>query len=334
MNEVKNEISINGMNLGSGQCIIGSKSSEYRGRLIVASSIEEANCDVRDYGSQVIWRNGCVQDAKGNILTPNLDCSFLLAGSWDHGIKTYYSGWAMIGDFILLYRDDFNDELSGLRLWDSNKNAGISGKTISFEEVWQIATPISEGRQLFNSEGGASRPSIHQESWEGCFQGCAVSAVRFIDALNSQGDSYNDAVMEARGKALDLVCKGSLDAALGAARIYMDGFGWRWLFPSVPAVPSQSLSDLMQSDCMDDWKRMKPLLTDLSGEERNLVQRHFLCLASKGNIQGDYDSLFSVVIGDQHGLIDFEKNGSNKVCHPDLMQEVKDAFSDLEKQDS
>lgn len=338
MSDIQNKLVIDGQGFGSGQCTLGVNSSEYRDRLIVAHSIEGATCDVRDFGYKITWRNGCVQDSKGNALTPQLDCSFVLATSLDHGTNTYYSGWAMLGDFIFLVgQKDFswesdNSTQIGVALWDFKKHADISGKEISFDEAWQLATLITKESSVY--DGLVPREGIHQDSYVGGFQEFVIRSVRFIDALNAQGNSYDDPVMEMRGKTFNIICDGSLDAVQDVARIYVDGFGWRWLFPGDPADPSKSLSALKQTDSINDWNRMKPLLKDLTEEERILVQRHFLSIAWIGSKQGNDAPQYSLLgryDGSQVALLRREKTPSNDVNHPDLFDDVKASFSNLDK---
>ena len=338
MSDIQNKLVIDGqaVGFGSGQCTLGVNSSEYRDRSIGAHSIEGATYKLRDYGYQITWRNCCVQDSKGNALTPELDCSFILAGDIDHGVNTYYCGWALLGDFIFLVgQKDFswesdNSTQIGVALWDYEKHADIAGSNIPVEEAWKLAAIIT--KESSASDGLVPRAGIHQETYEGVFQNGSIRAVRFIDALNSKGESYDDEVMEIRGKSLNIVCDGSLDVAQGVARIYVDGFGWRWLFPYEPADPSKSLSELMQTDSMHDWNRMKLILKDLTGEERTLVQRHFLSIAWIGSKQGNDVPQYYLgrYDGSQKALLEREKTPSVDVNHADLFDDVKATFSNLE----
>ena len=74
--------------------------------------------------------------------------------------------------------------------------------------------------------------------------------------------------------ALKLVKQPDIDQISGAARVYVDGHGWRWLLPHAGGSFA-ALEVLTETDDAADWQWLKAHVADASAYQRALLVRHF-----------------------------------------------------------
>ena len=112
--------------------------------------------------------------------------------------------------------------------------------------------------------------------------------VRGLQVFEHSGSTYREAVtilkqthtppraayVRTGPGALKKVAPAEVDALAGAARVYVDGQGWRWLLPNA-AGPFAALDVLLATDDAADWQWLQAHVDAATPYQRALLVRHF-----------------------------------------------------------
>ena len=260
-------------------------SLEYRGRRIVSQCTRTSDTEHPHFGAMRVDIEGVswVEDAAGRRLTPDVECRYstYASGSDCDAGERWHKGWLLLGDFILL------TDHQRLSLWVSDVAGEQEGhasetKPPELDGVWTVTTgthesmPIAEplDRTLPALAEALSRAiRLCAVSDFINFYGDAVSAVRFMD---SEGDLSPEGIERRAGSVMcgSPPFTGPLDAIGGAARVFIDGQGWRWLFPHDEG-PVAAIAILRSTGVADDLAKMQSMLATATEHERRLAEAHF-----------------------------------------------------------
>lgn len=303
-------------------------SIEYRGKRIlsITSRLDGPNngyCLESMELEGVSW----VVDAEGNCLTPVVKCSYQSAcsGADFDTFERMHQGWLLLGDFIFLTD---NGQLS---LWVENSSFIKKHKYKINPPVSAIENLEENNVGLFDPKDPATNPNIHNQAQPAGillsqslflsfvhdyrnFYGETVSSVRFID---TDGDLSPNGIDK---RAWSIVCgnppyTGPLDAIGGAARVFIDRYGWRWLFPHDSGA-ADALALLKSTNHKDDLERLLPILQAAAPWEKNLAEAHFR-VAVKGIATDPTSNDRGLKLENSVGLPDI---------FPDLLQLIEQVF--------
>lgn len=305
-----------------------SRSLEYRGRRIVSRCTRLPGTEDPHLGVMQMDIEGVswVEDAAGRRLTPDVECrysTYVSGSDYDAG-ERWHKGWLLLGDFILL------TDHERLSLWVSEaagEREGHASETNppEFGGAWTVTTGTHES-MLVAEPLDRTLPALAEALSRAIrlcavsdflnFYGDAVSAVRFMD---SEGDLSPEGIERRAGSVM---CgfspyTGPLDAIGGAARVFIDGQGWRWLFPH-DAGPAAALAILRSTGVADDLAKMHPMLSLATEHERRLAEAHFR-VASRGTAP---DSMHHC-----HRGLDVAEAMRLPVCFPEVAQTIETVFA-------
>lgn len=266
-------------------------SLEYRGRRIVSECIRTSASEHPHFGAMWVDIAGVswVEDMDGRRITPKVECrysTYVSGSDYDAG-ERWHKGWILLGDFILL------TDHKRLSLWvpdapGEREERPPETKPQEFGGVWTVTTgthasmpvaePLDRTLPALAAELSRAIPLCALDDFTN-FYGDAVSAVRFMD---SEGDLSPDGIERRAGSVMcgSPPYTDPLDAIGGAARVFVDGLGWRWLFPN-EAGPAAALAILTSTSVADDLARLQPMLAMATEHERRLAEAHFR-VASRG----------------------------------------------------
>jgi hypothetical protein len=193
-----------------------------------------------------------VQKESGTRLTPSISSIYATRVSGpDYDVVNRHQGWILIGDFILIGSSD------EVRLWIEDPP--------STDDVLDFEAAVSTSIRLCKDDSS------------GNFEGNTVRGYRFIDWINAP--TISEPYFERKEHGWDFM--GPTDAIAGAARIFVEGFGWRFLFPNAMG-PSSALEHLRSTSSTDDLREIARLFSNATRSERDLVIRHFQVVARGG----------------------------------------------------
>jgi Leucine-rich repeat (LRR) protein len=268
-----------------------STSLEYRGRRIVSQCTRTSDAEHPHFGAMRVDIEGVswVEDAAGRRITPDVECRYSthVSGSDYDAAERWHKGWILLGDFILL------TDHQRLSLWVADatgerEQCASETKPLEYGGVWAVTSDTHESMPAAEPLD-STLPSLAaalSRAIRLCalgdfmnFYGDAVSAVRFMD---SEGDLSPEGIERRAGSVMcgSPPFTGPLDAIGGAARVFVDGLGWRWLFPH-DAGPAAALAVLKSTRVADDLARLQSMLAMATDHERRLAEAHFR-VASRG----------------------------------------------------
>ena len=100
--------------------------------------------------------------------------------------------------------------------------------------------------------------------------------------LNQQ-KVYGNPVFEKIGDNKLKVIDNTIEEVNGAARVYVDNYGWRFLIPNKEG-PFAAFELLKSTNDQDDWNWISKNLKNISEFQKNLLIRHFESSSLKNEV--------------------------------------------------
>ncbi len=239
------------------------ESITYRGRSIVVQSAEDVSLPADHSDGMDFIIHGMQVRQDGHAVTPLID-GFFSGRAYDGGYDDYYGGYALIGDFILV-------------IYQNRRRARFIK-----EEVCSICLLVEESQgEVTIKELVERNPLLTTQYGFSDALGGLHGCVRAFDTTLPEEGGKEWPVTFVRAGCYTWCHAIDLDACGGAARIFTDSHGWRWLFPH-EGGPQASLEQLKATSDYDDWRRIQPFVREASDKERALVRAHFLAIGYDG----------------------------------------------------
>ncbi len=255
----------------------------YRGRTVRY----EGRTPVGGFSSSI---NGLVQDGERVLVraSPVTLLEYEMHGpAGSYQMPSAMSGLGLIGDFVVyVSHRGFDGERTEEYMGDEVTKAQHAQDRLP--ELWLVdlssgEVDLGEALQRRNSLLDPA-PGLHRLHKGDFVPPCVeFSGYQLLYALSQldRGDPP-EVILEGLAVIVDGVIEAlpapEVSACGGAARVYLDGYGWRWLFPTADGTYSwQALRAVLDSTgAREDWEQLRTrFLPGATAAERALVRGHF-----------------------------------------------------------
>ena len=189
-------------------------------------------------------------------ITPSVPCSYYTYMGSDYEFNEYYAGWILVGDFVFLQTSVIRGHQKYHRnLYLCPTSDAVDLKECSLEEFTSQCICLHRVPSETNTRG---QYFLHYTK----------------DGIDTHDDLYE--IIKKRCSGEFTLKVEDIEDVEGAARVYVDELGWRWLFPHPDGI-SASWDRLKSTTSVDDFKHMLStgMLERASDKKKELIKNHF-----------------------------------------------------------